>query len=128
MSTTLTNEQITAGAAILGDNGQPLGRNVAIMVFDAMMAASGAPARTGRQLMDAWNAGAKTLPEGTALRLPADDAAPTDTQLLDFAEGVIIDGDGGGDSKVWYVDNKSYTGTLRESLKAAMHDAEGRTE
>lgn len=38
--TTLTNEQITAGAAVLGDNGQPIGRNAAIAVFDAMRAAA----------------------------------------------------------------------------------------
>ena len=38
MSTTLTNEQITAGAAIKGDDGQPIGRNAAIMVYDAMRA------------------------------------------------------------------------------------------
>lgn len=32
----LTNEQITAGAAVLGDDGKPIGRNTAIMVADAM--------------------------------------------------------------------------------------------
>lgn len=40
MSTTLTNDQITAGAAVLGDNGQPIGRNTAIMAFDAMTTAA----------------------------------------------------------------------------------------
>ena len=38
--TTLTNDQITAGAAVLCDHGQPIGRNAAIAVFDAMRAAS----------------------------------------------------------------------------------------
>lgn len=32
----LTAEQIAAGAAVLGDDGKPIGRNVAIMVADAM--------------------------------------------------------------------------------------------
>ena len=36
MNTTLTNDQITAGAAVLCDHGQPIGRNAAIEVFDAM--------------------------------------------------------------------------------------------
>jgi len=36
----LTNDQITAGAAVLCDHGQPIGRNAAIEVFDAMRAAS----------------------------------------------------------------------------------------
>ena len=36
MTTTLTNDQITAGAAVLCDHGQPIGRNAAIEVFDAM--------------------------------------------------------------------------------------------
>lgn len=40
MNTTLTNDQITAGAAVLCDHGQPIGRNAAIAVFDAMRAAS----------------------------------------------------------------------------------------
>jgi len=40
MTTTLTNDQITAGAAVLCDHGQPIGRNAAIAVFDAMRAAS----------------------------------------------------------------------------------------
>jgi len=34
--TTLTNDQITAGAAVLCDHGQPIGRNAAIEVADAM--------------------------------------------------------------------------------------------
>jgi len=38
MTTTLTNDQITAGAAVLCDHGQPIGRNAAIEVFDAMQA------------------------------------------------------------------------------------------
>jgi hypothetical protein len=37
-SDTLTAEQIAAGAAVLGDDGKPIGRNVAIMVADAMRA------------------------------------------------------------------------------------------
>jgi len=40
MNTTLTNDQITAGAAVLCDHGQPIGRNAAIEVADAMQAAS----------------------------------------------------------------------------------------
>lgn len=39
MTTTLTNDQITAGAAVLCDHGQPIGRNAAIAVFDAMQGA-----------------------------------------------------------------------------------------
>ena len=39
MTTTLTNDQITAGAAVLCDHGQPIGRNAAIEVSDAMQAA-----------------------------------------------------------------------------------------
>lgn len=39
----LTHEQITAGAAVLGDDGKPIGRNTAIMVADAMRGA-GQPA------------------------------------------------------------------------------------
>jgi hypothetical protein len=38
--TTLTHDQITAGAAILCDHGQPIGRNTALMLFDAMTAAA----------------------------------------------------------------------------------------
>ena len=38
MTTNLTNDQITAGAAVLCDHGQPIGRNAAIAVFDAMQA------------------------------------------------------------------------------------------
>jgi len=37
--TTLTNDQITAGAAVKCDHGQPIGRNAAIAVFDAMQGA-----------------------------------------------------------------------------------------
>lgn len=44
MNTTPTNDQITAGAAVLCDHGQPIGRNAAIEVADAMQAAS--PAET----------------------------------------------------------------------------------
>lgn len=40
MNTTLTNDQITAGAAVKCDHGQPIGRNAAIMVFDAMRGAA----------------------------------------------------------------------------------------
>lgn len=42
-ATTLTNEQITAGAAVIGDDGKPVGRNTAIMVWDAMGASPVAP-------------------------------------------------------------------------------------
>lgn len=35
----LTDAQITAGAAVLGDDGKAIGRNTAIMVADAMMGA-----------------------------------------------------------------------------------------
>lgn len=44
MTTTLTNDQITAGAAVLCDHGQPIGRNAAIEVADAMQAAGPAMA------------------------------------------------------------------------------------
>lgn len=36
----LSAAQIAAGAAVLGDDGKPVGRNVAIMVADAMRAAA----------------------------------------------------------------------------------------
>jgi len=44
MTTTLTNDQITAGAAVLCDHGKPIGRNAAIEVFDAMQASGSAMA------------------------------------------------------------------------------------
>jgi len=37
----LASEQIAAGAAVKYDHGQPIGRNVAIDVFDAMKPAAG---------------------------------------------------------------------------------------
>lgn len=43
MTTTLTNDQITAGAAVLCDHGQPIGRNAAIEVADAMRIAASSP-------------------------------------------------------------------------------------
>ena len=62
----LTNDQIAAGAAIECDHGAPIGRNVAIDVFDAMRAA--APAAT----------------EPVAYM-------STDRTLLAFAESVNVD-------------------------------------
>lgn len=38
----VTAEQIAAGAAVLDDEGRPVGRNTALMVFDALSGASGA--------------------------------------------------------------------------------------
>jgi len=57
---TLTNEQITAGAAVLCDHGQPIGRNAAIEVFDAMQ---GAPQNGKRE---GFEAAAKALQERAA--------------------------------------------------------------
>ncbi|MDN4038682.1 hypothetical protein [Massilia sp. YIM B02443] len=44
----LTNDQIAAGAAIECDHGAPIGRNVAIDVFDAMRAAAPVAAQAGQ--------------------------------------------------------------------------------
>ena len=46
MTTALTNDQITAGAAVLCDHGQPIGRNAAIEVADAMRLTAPAQAWT----------------------------------------------------------------------------------
>ncbi len=53
---TLTNEQICAGAAVMGDHGKPIGRNVAIAVFDAMtaLALPEAPQEPEPTSPDAW--------------------------------------------------------------------------
>lgn len=44
----LTNDQIAAGAVIECDHGAPIGRNVAIDVFDAMRAAAPVAAQAGQ--------------------------------------------------------------------------------
>lgn len=50
----LTNEQIAAGAAIECDHGAPVGRNVAIDVFDAMRAAAPVAAQAGQVAVPEW--------------------------------------------------------------------------
>lgn len=60
---TLTNAQITAGAAVLCDHGQPIGRNAAIEVADAMRLA--APAQQNGK-REGFEAAAKALQERAA--------------------------------------------------------------
>lgn len=67
----LTNDQIAAGAAVVGDHGQSVGRNTAMMVFDAMTATAPAVAAAPLDLRDLGRLFAEAEESGRPVTLPA---------------------------------------------------------